>query len=268
MGTRLAILTWLLVLALTVPVRAETPGCLNCHSAHSPERGACVSCHEGNPRSTRRTIAHHDFIPARFAYFTLADSPVTKRGRKRLEDTACQRCHVTGGKGNRLAADLDRSVQTSNPVELAEALREPVLFMPDFHFTEVQISEVVNALFAAGRGVAVPTGEMPRAVHFEVRDAAADNPFSKHCGGCHRTLTLSYGGLGTGEAGPNLSGLLTSFYPPTYKGKDAWTPETLKKWLDNPRQSRPEALMPPVPLKDEEFRRVLKILQEKISVQK
>ena len=57
-------------------------GCLRCHESHYEETGSCTVCHRGNPGTDRISIAHHDLIPAKYAGFTLAFSPVVKRGRK------------------------------------------------------------------------------------------------------------------------------------------------------------------------------------------
>jgi cytochrome c2 len=70
--------------------------------------------------------------------------------------------------------------------------------------------------------------------------------------------------LGTGTAGPNLSGLFTPFYPKTAPGdgrtpatEAAWTRQALADWLRNPRAARPGTTMPPVALNDPDLQQLL-----------
>ncbi|PLX81738.1 MAG: cytochrome C [Desulfuromonas sp.] len=264
MGLRSAFLGLLFLWALTGVGWASSGEnrCLECHRSHHPEGGACVECHRGNPRTDRPEIAHHELIEGRFAHYTLEGSPVSERGTKRIETAACRRCHATGGKGNRLAVSLDRAPQTSRPQELLEAIRHPVLFMPDFRFSEVQAVEMVNAILLGAAKAPAAVEETPVVVHFEDRGRRKDNPFVKHCGGCHRGLTEGQGGLGQGEVGPNLSGLFSEFYPKTFRDGERWTVDGLKKWLKNPREIRPLATMAPVALKEEELSQLLGVFGE------
>jgi cytochrome c2 len=64
------------------------------------------------------------------------------------------------------------------------------------------------------------------------------------------------GPLGSGDAGPNLSGLFTPSYPRTARGEAAWTEAALADWLANPRGVRPWTTMPPVRLEEAERRRI------------
>lgn len=258
----LLILCWLLPGAAL----AAEPRCLSCHAAHHAELGGCLDCHRGDPRSSRPEIAHFGLIPARYSHFRMPESALVERGGKRIDETGCRRCHVIGRRGNRLATDLDQSVRASAPEELAGAIRRPVLFMPDFHWPEPLLDEVVNALFAAGKDGKEAEDELPRIVHFEVEGTAGENPFVKHCGSCHRVLTAAAGGLGASDYAPNLSGLLTPFFPVEYREKEPFSRENLKKYLDNPRQTRPLTRMAPVRLEEGEYRRLLEIIAEDISI--
>lgn len=226
---------------------------------HYPERGACTECHRGEPRAARKENAHFGFIPARFSAFTLPESDVVRRGEKISENTACRRCHTSGGTGNRLATDLDRLARDVSPTEIASSIRKPALAMPDFRFTEDQIISLVNAIYAASGKTANPDGRTPRVVHFTVATSSED-VFRKKCGGCHRALTERLGVVGHGDIGPNLSGLLTEFYPATFRGNQPWTRKSLAEWLKNPRESRRTARMPPRQLTGEEFLSLLEIL--------
>lgn len=245
---------------LPVTVTAA-PRCLVCHVAHLESSRGCVDCHGGDPRTERREIAHAGMIAGRFAHFSVDGSPLLKRGVKRMVDAGCRRCHLSGGKGNRLAASLDRPLAALRPEEHLAAIRKPVLFMPDFRYNEEQGVELVNAIFAGAARTPVAPGERPLVVHFE-ESAAAEDLFSKRCGICHRILTSRRGGLGRGSVAPNLSGLFTEHYPGVYGEEERWTPENLEKWMKNPRRQRKNAVMPPVLLAPEDRMKLLEILKD------
>jgi cytochrome c2 len=264
----LVLRVWFLILLLGVAALnveatpAATNLCLDCHPVHYAERASCVGCHRGEAGTRRIEIAHSGLIAARFAAFTIEGSPVTRRGEQLLKDYACRRCHVSAGKGNSLAASLDPVPKFSTPEELAAAIKSPVLFMPEFHFSETQRIALVNAIFAGARRVEAPSGEVPTVIHFEGNDDADELRFEKHCGACHRVLTARFGGLGNGLIGPNLSGLFTEFYFRNFGVEEqAWSVERLEKWLKNPRKIRPLTQMPPVRLENDEFDRLSRELQ-------
>jgi cytochrome c2 len=140
--------------------------------------------------------------------------------------------------------------------ELEQSLADPALYMPDFRFTLEQRTQLVAALLSRAGRAEAGEPEKPKVVHFR---AAGDERavFADQCGDCHKVLSRSSGGLGEGSAGPNLSGLFTRFHPRTFPEDRAWSPDRLRKWLDNPRQVRAGALMPPVPLSREQERDLL-----------
>jgi len=262
-------LAFLILLCLPVAANSsqETLNlCLSCHQGHHQEYGTCTDCHRGDPRSTRLNIAHFGLIQARHAWFNLPETSQVEQGTRQLKTYACRRCHVIGDTGNQLATNLDRSVAASDPLALIEAIRNPVLLMPDFHLTDFHLDLLINALFSLGQNVNVVTDEMPQIVHFEGRERMEENLFVKHCGGCHQALTATLGGLGDGIVAPNLSGLLTEFYPETAKDNTPWNRDNLKKWLKNPRDLRPLTPMMPVDLEDEELKQLLDLLDEDISL--
>lgn len=248
------------------PALSAESGCLKCHPIHYRTKGSCVDCHQGRPDTYRKEIAHHRMIAARFAAFTLESNPVLERGNRLLEEAACRRCHVTGGKGNALAADLDRSLRNAVPEELYRAIDEPALFMPDFRFTDLQLVALVNAIQAEGRKVPTSTGEVPLIIHFEDPGQEDEFIFQKECGACHRALTKQRGGLGTGEVGPNLSGLLSEYYLKNFPEGKAWTIKGLDDWLKNPRKLLKNSRMQPVKLNEQDWRRLQQeLLDEKSS---
>lgn len=200
-------------------------------------------------------IAHDRLIAARFAAFTLEGSPLLEQGRTLMDRAACRRCHVSAKKGNGLAANLDWSPRNATPEELFLAIREPALFMPDFHFEDRQLVALVNTILAGSRDAGMPVEEVPVQVHFEEAEGP-ESLFHKSCGSCHRMLTGRQGGLGVGHIGPDLSGLFTDFYPKSYPDEKAWTVQGLEKWLKNPRQVVNNARMAPVLLKTDEWQRL------------
>ncbi len=247
-------LTVLCIAVLLPSAAGAAPRCLACHPPHHTDRGRCAGCHRGDERTDRQNIAHRDLIPAAYSFFTLPDSPVVRRGADRIEASSCRRCHALLGEGNSLAANLDDLLAVSTPRKIHESIRNPAASMPDFGFEETQIREIVNAVLAGGaRRQRTGGAEIPVVVHFDDADNGRDPLFSRICGPCHRILSDTGGGLGRGAIGPNLSGLLTRYYPKTFGGRGRWTRDNLKQWLRNPRSVKPAALMPPIPLEPEQI---------------
>lgn len=213
-------------------------------------------------RIGRLPAAHNALVPGAYAQHRLPDGPSVGLGKKLIDEYGCRRCHVIAGRGNRLASDLDRSSLRSAPGKIADAVRTPAFHMPDFRFTEGRIADLMNALLADTRG-AKPAGkekEIPDVVHFRPVGRHPDNPFTKRCGPCHKAFTGKHGGLGGGDAGPNLSALFTAEFPRRPPHGERWTPAALKRWLENPWRDAPGALMLPVLLKEEEFEGIVRIL--------
>lgn len=148
------------------------------------------------------------------------------------------------------------------PQQLASAMSHPAAAMPDFRLTDVQITDLVNALVAESNASARSGTHvgMPRVVHFEGPGRERGDPFSRQCGGCHRALTQRLGAVGTGTVGPNLSGVFSPHYPPTYIGAVSWTPRRLEEWLANPRRVRPAAAMRPLKITPEELEEIERTL--------
>jgi cytochrome c2 len=235
--------------------------CLPCHESHYPERGSCVDCHRGNDRTDRKEIAHHDLIAGRFAQFTIKGRPIVEQGRKLVEVLACRRCHTFDGKGNRLATDLARLATNTAPQDMFDSIKSPVLFMPDFHCDDTQIVALVNGILAGAEPAGAHSGETAQVIHFEDEKQGRENSFVKRCGSCHKSLSEGFGGLGNGDIGPNLSGLFSEYYPKTYRDAEPWTPDKLRKWVENPRRIRANARMMPVRLALDEFELLLKTMR-------
>ena len=232
---------------------AQLSLCLACHRSHYAERGSCIGCHRGNDRTTRKDIAHYDLIGAKFAHFTIKGGPVVERGKKLVEALACRRCHLFGGKGNRLATNLANLATNTAPQDIFASIKSPVLFMPNFHCDDVQIAALVNAILAGADPAGAKGREAAQVVHFEDEEQSRENILVKFCAPCHKSLSEKSGGLGNGDIGPNLSGLFSGYYPRTYLDTEPWAPDKLKKWLENPRNIRTNARMQPVRLTPGEF---------------
>ncbi len=133
------------------------------------------------------------------------------------------------------------------------SITEPVENMPVFAFERGQAEAVVAFLLNSARPDAA---EETYRVQFTREAARARSVFEEKCGGCHRRLT-PLGPEGSGKEGPNLSGLLTSFYPKTAPGNQAWSREALAAWVANPRAFRPNTLMLPVSMSREDIQQII-----------
>lgn len=262
-GARLASRAALLIAALVLggclkaPSRvARETGCRSCHAAHHVREGACEDCHRGNAEANREELAHERLLTGRAAAVGLPEGIALREGQRLVEDLACRRCHTIGGKGNRLATSLDSVVWRREQSELVRSILEPVESMPSFGLSAGQAEAVVAFLLASGDRE--PPDDRYR-VQFARSGVPGTTVFEKECGGCHRLLGPS-GPVGTGNTGPNLSGIFTAFYPRTAPGSRSWDPKAVADWIRNPRASRPATLMPPVSLPDEDVRSVLATL--------
>jgi mono/diheme cytochrome c family protein len=235
---------------------AREEGCRSCHEAHYIREGACQDCHRGDPGASRQALAHERLLTGRAAEHWLSDGDGLREGRRLVEALACRRCHTIAGKGNRLATSLDAIVWSREQTALVTSIRDPVENMPQFGLDEAQAEAIVASLLRSR------SEEQPRdtyRVHFT--RGPGPGVFEKECGGCHRLLGPA-GPVGTGTAGPNLSGLFTPFYPRTAPGGRAWTREALAAWLRNPRATRPQTTMPPVALHEADLSKVAAELGE------
>ncbi|OFZ20313.1 MAG: hypothetical protein A2X94_02800 [Bdellovibrionales bacterium GWB1_55_8] len=247
-GRRLTFAAFL-VAGLWVP--SARAACVNCHESqlHYRSIGSCVSCHGGMEKTDRKAIAHTGLLAGRFSHHLIPASDHVKRGNEIIEAFSCRRCHLIAGKGNRLAANLDDAPLRESAQLLLNSIRAPSLFMPDFEFTESQLTDVMNSILAAAKNRTLrdtANQETPQVIHFEESVPENSSAFEKHCGGCHRVLSASAGALGRSNTGPNLSGLFSPHYPKTFEGRKTWTADSLKKWLRNPRALNKTTRMPPV----------------------
>jgi len=260
LGVGLAILIalWTVLWTLTAAAAPPKSRCLTCHGVHYAQQGGCGTCHRGDGRTSRKVLAHSGLIGGRYAQFTNPVAPMVLRGKRLAESTACRRCHVLGATGNRLASNLNSVLHGSRPEEIDEAIKAPAVYMPQFHFAHHDRDALVTYILSAGLTAGRQTVEPPQVVHFDQLQPGRQTAFAKQCGGCHRLLSERFGGLGSNNTGPNLSGLFTRFYPPTFQHGQTWTAERLQRWLKNPRAIRNQTMMRPVALQPTEWDELLK----------
>ena len=235
-------------------------GCVECHTPHFETDGTCVDCHRGDPRTRRMNIAHYRLIQGKYACFTLPEDSVVRDGHRLIDTSGCRRCHKTGHQGNHLASDLDASMDKTLPEDIAHAIKYPAVFMPNFYFNELDITKLVNAILGSSAVWGPNPGKTPKIVYFEKNEKDSNNTFNKHCGSCHRVLTQQSGGLGQGDIGPNLSGILSRFYFKNFEDGKSWNAIRLKQWLNNPRDVRANAQMIPIKLTEDELSNLMHIL--------
>lgn len=216
--------------------------CGGCHETHGTEHGSCADCHRGDPAALRKEIAHHRLLTGRAAAHARPGDPAVPEGERLVERLACRRCHVVAGAGNRLATDLDRVVRQRDQEELKRSLFAPAENMPRFGLEERQIETALAFLL---RSADPDRAEASYRIRFAKLEAKDGSVFDEHCGGCHRALTPG-GPLGRSSAGPNLSGLLSPYYPRTVGHGTGWSERDLDLWIENPRALRPDAAMRPV----------------------
>lgn len=176
-----------------------------------------------------------------------------------MDQLACRRCHVSAGRGNRLAISLDSSAVRKTAGELVSSIKHPVANMPNFGLVEGQITTLVNSILAGAQGRKT-TVAAPVRVHFNTSAKKSVDIFSTKCGSCHRILSERSGALGTGDIGPNLSGILSENYPKTFRNGEVWNRANLKLWLKNPRKVRPWARMQPITLTEKEIKELESIM--------
>lgn len=262
MGLCASVLIPLVLLISVCPAGAAARNhCLDCHAPHYVERGDCSHCHRGTQQTGRKQLAHSGLIRGAYAGFTDPRSEQLLAGKKLADQAACRRCHSLAGTGNRLASNLDSLLWTTRPESIRKALVEPALYMPDFRFSAQDLDRLVTAILSGGLQTGPPSREPPQIVHFSNREKGQQPVFATKCGGCHKLLSKRDGGLGNSTAGPNLSSLLTRFYPFSFEGDQPWNEERLKRWLKNPREVRPQVIMRPVPLKPEEWDQLLRSIR-------
>lgn len=257
----------MLLLGTVLPVDAASLNrCLACHSrvllSHDFVTGspvvlaACTACHGGNDQTSRKDLAHFNRIDGRYAWFLLTQSPPMVEARQAVDQFACRRCHIQDKQGNPLATSLD-PLRGRRPVpEIRQALLQPAYYMPAFALGERDLERLIRAVLGGVNPATDTQTAEVTVVHFEEPDAE-QRPFEKHCGACHRVLTAHAGGLGTATVTPNLSGLLSPFYPKNFKDQEAWTADGLVRWIKNPRQIRPLAVMPPLTLSDQQIHELI-----------
>jgi mono/diheme cytochrome c family protein len=237
---------------------------------HSPERLGCTGCHLGEgmaldvrishglPGLGARTVLRGKELQAScYRCHELGPLPGAEgawRGYRLFLEKACDTCHhIAGlGRGGRFGPDLSTVGSHLGLTRIEEAIREPKKepensIMPRFPLSGGQVaqlgaflkSRVKDPLYAtpmqvqAGR-VALP--QLPSAADAGILQR-------KKCLACHRF------GEEDGRIAPDL----------TYIG-DMRGADYLGDFLANPARLIPGAVMPPIPLSDEERTHLLRLL--------
>ncbi|WP_283804954.1 selenite/tellurite reduction operon c-type cytochrome lipoprotein ExtS [Denitrovibrio acetiphilus] len=234
--------------------------CMNCHEPHYANKGDCSLCHRGNMESSRKNIAHFGIITAKYSGLYTDENDV-KTGKEIVEDSACRRCHIIGAKGENSAVSLDYRAKIHTGEYLADKLINTNEYMPDFHFSDRDVTKIIKYLLFASSGTVQKEAE-PYVAYIKTSD---DDVFGKHCGNCHKVITRQSGGKGTGEIARNLSGLFSQYFDSDVlqEGDDRWTPELLLKWVRNPRSINKTTIMPPVNLSKNEESDLSKLFENK-----
>jgi cytochrome c2 len=244
---------------LQAPARAsagaDANACAPCHATrHYPTLGTCTGCHRGNAAARRKALAHDHLLRGAAAAWSIPRVGAVQDGERLRDVLGCRRCHVTGGRGNTFAISLDAVAWRRDQEALRTSIQHPATFMPDFGLSDRQADRLIALLLRDGDR----QGRQERyMVRFRGSAATPGNAFVVRCGGCHRALT-SLGPLGSGSAGPNLTGLFGEFYPAP-EGR-RWTRDRLERWVANPRRERPLATMHPVAAAPEELAQIESLL--------
>lgn len=248
------ILFLIIFLFCTKPIFASE--CLKCHQPHYQEVGTCSSCHRGNEDTSRKNIAHNGIILPEFADFKI-NTKATESGRKIVEKAHCRRCHIIDGKGNDIAPNIDIESRRKSTDELFEKISDPSEYMPEFNLNKNNINNVIKMLLASGDNKDKLSNTAPFIVFIT---SGTKSTFEDKCGGCHRLLSKSKGGMGHGNTAPNLSGLFTEFYPQQTVIKDKWDKELILKWIKNPRSLNRLSVMPTQNLTEAEEKKIIEEL--------
>lgn len=248
---------FLLLMLLFPAFAAAQESCISCHADSCVERREafmCTSCHGGIAGTSREDIAHYRLTEGRYADF-LTESPSVQRGAAAIDELLCRRCHTIGGRGMRMASNLDATIKRLTARQIDGNITAPNEQMPEFNLTSPDTAAVVTALLHYS---AKQQGErLVEIVYFGGGSTA--RAYEDKCGGCHRMLSGG-GALGSHTLAPFLSGLYSEFYP-LLDGKP-WDEKRLSDWLDNPRKIKPAAVMPVPVLKPEEKEDILKTFRE------
>jgi len=228
--------------------------CIDCHEMHYQDIDNCESCHRGISETRRKDLAHFKLIEGKYAEFLFASSAKKNEGIDLINKSGCRRCHNIGNKGNKLSVDLNSSVKSQSVKTIVDSIKNPNEFMPNFYFTADQIDSIVTALLYFAYIEDRYNNNIVQVAHIA---SESENIYEKKCGGCHKMISSNFGPVGSADIGPNLSGLLSDFYPREIAGKK-WSEQILVEWIKNPRSILINALMPVVILSDDELEKVLK----------
>jgi cytochrome c2 len=229
-----------------------------CHKPHYKDIGRCTACHRGNPDSSRENIAHSGLLTSAYSVFYVSPDTVELGGRL-VQSSACRRCHISASKGEPAAVSLDDTAKDKTGEYLADKIKHPNEFMPDFAFSDSEITAIVNYLLL--RSASAESGEREPFVTFIKSDA--QDVFTNKCGACHRMISRRHGGKGDGDIAANLSGFFSEYFSSDVLEQGRrWDSELLLKWVKNPRSIKKTAVMPPVVLTPQEESELIRMFEK------
>ena len=237
---------------------------------HSPERLGCTGCHLGEGMALDETISHglpglgartvlkgKEMQASCFRCHEPGPLPGAERawsGYRLFLEKACDTCHhVAGlGGGGRFGPDLSTIGSHLGLAQIEVAIREPKKdpknsIMPRFPLSSAQVAQLAYFLKSRVRDpyYATPMQVQAGRISLPALPAEAGGGIlrEKKCLACHRF------GEEDGRIAPDL----------TYIG-DLRSADFLGEFLANPGRLIPGAVMPTIPLSDEERTRMLRLL--------
>lgn len=227
--------------------------CVTCHKEHI--KSSCISCHRGNSETKRLNLAHYKIVPGKFLLYKI-NKDINYKGNLLIKNLGCRRCHIIGDSGNNKVNNLNKTIEKKTTGEIIFTIQHPGDFMPDFNISGNTLTLIMNGLFSNSNINKIE--KETNIIYFKKQQF--DNIFNNKCGKCHRLLSDKFGFLGEGRNAPNLSGILTEYYPKTGNLKSN-TPEDIKIFLKNPRSYNKNSIMPPQELSDIEIEKILEALK-------
>lgn len=182
------------------------------------------------------------------------------RGKHLFDKNNCMGCHTILGEGAYYAPELTKAFERRGPDFIAAMLRDPQAMYPGqrkmqkYDFTERDIADLVAFLKWIGEmdlngfppKPDMQVGASGRQEHSAATLANLPSPpaiYGQMCTACH-----SMGGSG-GTVGPALDGV-----------GDRLDESYLVRWLKDPKSIKSDALMPRLPLSEEDIHALAKFL--------
>ena len=201
---------------------------------------------------------------ARIPAQTHADqiTPEVERGKDLWDSNNCMGCHTLFGEGAYYAPELTLVMERRGDVFVRAMLKDPAAMYPgerkmqNYGFNDSQINDLIAFLSWCGKvdlnGFPPKPDLMPVALGAGGAAVAATNRpqiFNQMCVACHML-----DGQG-GQVGPALDDVGSRL-----------SADDLRRWLTDPQAFKPGALMPKLPLSDEQVGELAAFLSQKKKV--